>query len=197
MPTRDHYRIQAVFAATQFAERPAPFLAVENVAGFEERRYVDARKARYEATLAALAAKEEAAARAWCAARDLPYVARTKGLRRGVPEDRLPPHGIGFDASDFGTERIARKGLERLAWELDRYAPFALSVYSGKARTLKAVTAPLRMPTDPESGQLDETHILAGGDPYSPKDPVEPGVLSAVAGMRSYDEGQERLRSPR
>jgi hypothetical protein len=31
IPTRDYYRIQAVFAATRFAERPAAFLIEEHV----------------------------------------------------------------------------------------------------------------------------------------------------------------------
>ncbi len=38
LPTRDYYRLQAVFASTQFAERPAPFLPSENTAGFEEAK---------------------------------------------------------------------------------------------------------------------------------------------------------------
>jgi hypothetical protein len=34
LPTRDYYRIQAVFAGTQFADAKAPFLPEENTAGF-------------------------------------------------------------------------------------------------------------------------------------------------------------------
>ena len=34
VPTRDYYSIQAVFATTQLAERPAPFLPSENTSGF-------------------------------------------------------------------------------------------------------------------------------------------------------------------
>ena len=37
VPTRDYYRIQAAFATTQIAERPAAFLKGENTAGFEEQ----------------------------------------------------------------------------------------------------------------------------------------------------------------
>ncbi|MCA9195758.1 MAG: DUF1549 domain-containing protein, partial [Planctomycetales bacterium] len=37
IPTRDYYRIQAVFATTQLAERHASFLSDENTQGFEER----------------------------------------------------------------------------------------------------------------------------------------------------------------
>ncbi|HEX4149824.1 MAG TPA: DUF1549 domain-containing protein, partial [Pirellulales bacterium] len=41
IPTRDYYRLQAVFATTQLAERPTPFLDCENRAGFENRKYLD------------------------------------------------------------------------------------------------------------------------------------------------------------
>ncbi len=181
-----------MFATTQLSERPAPFLPAENTAGFDERRYLEARKARYEAILAEIDAKEEAAARAWCAERGLPYVPRVKGLRQGIAEDRLPPKQIGLDPRDFGLERIGRKGLERLKWEFDRYEPVALSVYSGRTPALKAVLAPLRMPADRmKAGELEASHILTGGDPYSPGEPVRPGVLSAVAGLYGgSDEGE-------
>jgi hypothetical protein len=192
VPTRDYYAIQAVFATTQLSERPAPFLPAENTAGFEEKHYLEARKARFEAILAEIDAKEEAAARAWCAERGLPYVARVKGLRQGIAEDRLPPKQIGLAPRDFGLERIGRKGLERLKWEFDRYEPVALSVYSGRTPAIKAIMTPLRMPADRmNAGELEASHILTGGDPYSPGDPVRPGVLSAVAGLYGgSDEGE-------
>jgi mono/diheme cytochrome c family protein len=36
IPTKDYYRLQAVFAPTHFAERDAPFLASEDASGFDE-----------------------------------------------------------------------------------------------------------------------------------------------------------------
>jgi hypothetical protein len=182
VPTRDYYRIQATFATTQLAERPAPFLPSENTSGFEEKKYLEIRKSRYEAILHELDGRQEAAARKWCAERGLPYIPRAKGLREGVPESKLPPAHIGLDTRDLGMERIARKGLERLKWELERYEPVALSVYSGRTPSLKAVYAPLRMPANRmTAGELEVPCILAGGDPFSPKDPVTAGVLSAVS----------------
>ncbi|HTK77782.1 MAG TPA: PSD1 and planctomycete cytochrome C domain-containing protein [Gemmataceae bacterium] len=38
LPTRDYYRVQAVFATVQFADRDAPFLPAENTAGLNEFR---------------------------------------------------------------------------------------------------------------------------------------------------------------
>ena len=179
VPTRDYYRIQAALATTQLAERPAEFLARENVGGFDERKYLEAQMARHEATLAEIDAKQEAAAREWCAERGLEYISRRVGLRRGISEEKLPPARIGLDPRDLGMERIARKGLERLRWQLERYEPIALSVYSGRTPDVKSVVAPLRMPSEYLTvGDLEETCILAGGDPFSPTEPVTPGVLS-------------------
>jgi hypothetical protein len=181
IPTRDYYGIQAVFATTQFAERDARFLDSENTAGFEERRSLEARIARDEATVNQIQKKEEDAGRKWCAERGLEYVPRREALKRGMPEDRIAPRHIGLTAEDLGIERIARKNLTRLRWELDRYRPIAFSVYSGRTPELRSVDSRLKMPANPEAdGTLEQTAILAGGDPFSPTTKVTPGTLSAV-----------------
>ncbi|MGL4552033.1 MAG: PSD1 and planctomycete cytochrome C domain-containing protein, partial [Gemmataceae bacterium] len=188
VPTRDYYRLQAAFATTQLAERPAPFLPAENTAGFGERKYLEARRAEYQKVLKGLDARQEAAGRKWCAERGLPYVARARGLRTGVPERELPPVGVGLDPGGLGMQRIARKGLERLGWEEDRYAPFALSVYSGPTPDRRAVLAPQRPPAA-LAGTADVTHVLTGGDPFAPADRVAPGVLSAVTPAATLSDG--------
>ena len=183
IPTRDYYSMQSVFATTQLVEREAPFLPQENTSGFDERKYLEQRRVHYDAILARLDAQEAAAAKAWAEERGLKYVPRAEGLRKGVPEDQLAPKHIGFTPADFGNERVARKGRERLKWELDRYEPIAFSVYSGPTPNLTAVSQPQRMPKDPTTaGQLEETAILAGGDPFSPGDTVTPAGLSAAGG---------------
>ena len=184
IPTRDYYAFQAVFATTQQAERATPFLASENLGGFDEVRDLESRRGRYRAILDRINTKEEAAARAWSAAHDLPYIPRAEGLKQGVPEDQLPPKQIGLEPEDLGLERIARKGLERLAWEFERYEPFATAVYSGRTPDLKSVNAPQRVPEGRlERGDREMTRILAGGDPFADGEAVAPGVLSVVAGL--------------
>jgi mono/diheme cytochrome c family protein len=168
VPTRDYYRIQAAFATTQLAERPAPFLNTENTAGFGEKKYLDARRAALETELKRIQKTESAARARWTAANP-----DKKGQK--------PPRHEFLSPVDLGLERIARKGLERLRWEYDRYEPFALSVYSGHTPQVKSVNAPFRVPKDIVAGELDISHILPGGDPFSPKEKVTPGVLS-VAG---------------
>jgi hypothetical protein len=167
VPTRDYYRLQAAFATTQIAERPAPFLAPENTAGFGERKYLDARRQRFEADLKRIQATEAAARAKWAAANP-------------VKQGQKPPRHEFLSPADLGLERIARKGLERLKWEYDRYEPVALSVYSGRTPNVKAIAAPFRMPRDPDAGEWEETQILAGGNPFSPREPVTPGLLSAA-----------------
>ncbi len=208
VPTRDYYSIQATFATTQLAERPAAFVPEENVAGFDEARYLEPRREAYLATLRRLDAQMLASAEKWFQEKGLDptkwnaavaqgrtqergakrkefegafNLARGAMTRQKVPEDQFPPKLVGFSPEDYGNERVARKGLERLKWELDRYEPFALAVYNGRTPELKSVFNPLRMPaarlTD---GELEQTCILTYGDPFALGEKVSPGVLSAI-----------------
>lgn len=125
--------------------------------------------------------------------------ARQALTNAGVPESEFPPKLVGFTPEQFGMERVARKGLERLQWELDRYEPFALAVYNGRTREFKAVNAPLRMPMNRlTDGELEEGCILIGGDPFSAGPKVEPGVLSALSQISNLKsqiaEGMEGRR---
>ena len=208
VPTRDYYSIQATFATTQLAERPAAFLPGENTAGFEERKYLEPRREDYLATLRRLDAQMLVAAGKWFQEKGLDptkwnaavaqartqerggkrrefegvfNVARTALTRQKVPEDQFPPKLLGFSPEDYGNERVARKGMERLKWELDRYEPIALAVYNGRTPELKGVFNPLRMPANPMTeGELEQTCILTYGDPFALGEKVSPGVLSAI-----------------
>lgn len=203
IPTRDYYRVQAVFATTQLAERAAEFLEVENRDGFDERKYLEQRGKFYSQMLGEVNKKRTIdAARKWLAAenRDAePFESMLKELRaakkpdnidavrramqqKGVGPNLIPPRHVGFEPRDFGLERVSRKGQQRLKWEFERYEPIAFSVYSGRTPRMTNVSAPLRMPAKRmKDGELEQAAILAGGDPFSPTVKVEPGVLSAVS----------------
>lgn len=211
IPTRDYYSFQAVFATTQISERAAPFLPTERTDGFDEKKYLEQREEHHRATLKRLDAQQLAAARLWYRDQKLdpaefeatlasltsgPQKKNARGretgfsavrqamLRKGIAEDKIPPKGVGFSPEDYGHERIARKGLERIRWELDRYEPIAFSVYSGRTPELRSVNAPLRMPAARMTqGELEQTCILTGGDPFATGAPVTPGVLSAPSAM--------------
>ncbi len=212
IPTRDYYAVQAVFAATQLAEPPVPFLADENTAGFAEKRYLEQARKEHLRVLSQLDAELLANAELWFARTgkaptqwreairaeqaDASEAAPTRGrrefisvferarsslMRRGVDESEFPPKLVGFSPQQFGAERVARKGLERLRWELDRYEPFALAVYNGRTPELKSVNAPTRIPAKRrEEGELEETCVLIGGDPFARGEPVTPNWLSAL-----------------
>ncbi|MCA8989426.1 MAG: PSD1 domain-containing protein, partial [Planctomycetaceae bacterium] len=202
VPTRDYYSIQAVFATTQLTERKAAFLPSENCEGFEERKYLEQRRVEYEQNLVELDEAMLANAQLWYKEQNRSpdqwnevvnrlknspgegvfNKARNEMKRQGLSEDEYPPKLVGFTPQQFGLERVSRKGVERLSWEFDRYQPYALSVYNGKTLEMNSVKSPLRMPKDPmKSGELEETCILVGGDPFSLGAPVEPGYLSVLA----------------
>ncbi len=115
--------------------------------------------------------------------RDTPLynAARSAMQQAGVSESDYPPKFVGFTPEQFGLERVARKGLERLPWEFDRYQPYALAVYNGRTKNVVHVVAPTRVPTDRlKTGELEQTAILIGGDPFSPSQGVSPAALSVI-----------------
>ncbi|MDP3071950.1 MAG: PSD1 and planctomycete cytochrome C domain-containing protein [Opitutaceae bacterium] len=208
IPTRDYYALQAVFATTQLTERSAAFLPVENTAGFDEKKYLEPRREDYLVTLRRLDLQLLESAEKWFTEKAIDPAkwraavgqartqertgkrrefegifnsARTAMARQKVPEDQFPPKLVGFSPEDYGNERVARKGLERLKWELDRYEPFALAVYNGRTPDVKGVFAPVRMPANRMTdGELEETCILTNGDPFANGEKVKPGVLSVL-----------------
>lgn len=205
VPTQDYYAIQAVFATTQLAEREAEFLKGERLEGFQEQRFLLQRREHYQAVLRDLDAVLLENAQHWFREHDKDSAqwnrivrqctdstsvrigrvfarARNALQKLGVDQQDYPPKLVGFSPQQFGMERVARKGLERLAWELERYQPYALAVYSGRTPQRRSVTAPQRVPEDRlENGELESTCILAGGDPFAPTKPVAPGVLSVLS----------------
>lgn len=107
--------------------------------------------------------------------------ARAALLKQGTTEDNIPPKFVGFTPEQFGRERVARKGLERLKWELDRYEPYALAVYNGLTPNVTSVNSPTRIPENRmRDGEPDETCIHFGGDPFSEGPKVQPGTLSVL-----------------
>ncbi|QDS94564.1 Planctomycete cytochrome C [Roseimaritima multifibrata] len=208
IPTRDYYSVQAIFATTQLADRQAKFTSDENIAGFEERTYLEARSKGYENVREQMDKALLENAEQWYAAenRDMEqwkeavakakqgktargvFVAARKSLMAsGIKQQDLPPIKVGFTPQQFGLERVARKGLERLKWEFDRYQPFAHSVYNGHTPSLKSVPNPLRLPKDRTKGELETPVIHTGGDPFAEGEPVQPGVLSVITNQVSTE----------
>jgi hypothetical protein len=215
IPTRDYYSFQAVFATTQLADRLAKFSESENTAGFAEKAYLEASKKQYEDTRrqidevllenaqawfatnqidpkawnqAVEKAKQGKASRsAFKASRSAFKAARNALMASGVKQVELPPAKVGFTPQQFGLDRVAGKGLERLKWEFDRYQPFAHSVYNGYTPKMESVYKPLRIPKDPTAGELENSVIHTGGDPFAEGESVQPGVLSVITDQVSAE----------
>jgi hypothetical protein len=74
----------------------------------------------------------------------------------------------------------------------------ALSVYDGRTPQVVAIVSPFRMPGNRmTAGELEETCVLTGGDPFGSGKRVAPGVLSVLASAQktSISDGIEGRRA--
>ena len=178
IPTRDYYRFYSIFATTQLAEMQVPFLESENRNYFDqERGRLEKLLALAEADVAEIKAKEERAARAWCAERGIPYQPREK--LKDKPEGEKPPRHVGLDIEDLGYLKVRTNDARIWRRRLERYQPMAHGVYEGPVKHQNSEK--LRMPAPEDmQGAPPESFILSGGSVYAKGDPVSPGVLSAI-----------------
>ncbi|MCA9119560.1 MAG: PSD1 domain-containing protein [Planctomycetaceae bacterium] len=182
VPTRDYYRMMAVFSTTQFAERDAPFMAEENLNGFgESDEWVEAKIAAYE--------KQQ------------------KQLEAKIAEHRTKETGSakvgdnGLDPGDEASSARIAKNIARHQIERDRTKAVALTVYTGATLHRKNVSGRISLPKDRWSqGEIERDAIHLGGNVYSLADPVVPGALSAAESLGHMqssdfpgDKGQRRL----
>ena len=193
IPTKDYYRIQAVFAPTQFADRMAPFLAVENKEGMaeEQARIVQWIK-RTKEEREIIREKREQAAKLWFQEKGRPYL--DKWTRRKLPADQQPPRYIGLTFQDLGYRKVLEKRDQTLKKVKLRFEPYAFSVYNGPNK----VTHSARDMFMPKliQGEPPATFILAGGSVYAPQEEVQAGVLSALAGLTSPLDGAKTQPEP-
>ena len=183
IPTQDYYRLQAIFASVQFADRDLPYLPQENHSGFETGRkriqqLIDQAKSDKED----INQKARKATREWMEARGLEYQAKNK--RNKLPINQRPPRHYGLSPEDIGLRFSLDKRTEIWRWQLDRYQPIAFSIYNGPLRDTgyRGAVSRLRMPTD-LTGEIQPTYILSGGSVHAPGQQVMPGTLSAVQSL--------------
>jgi len=115
---------------------------------------------------------------------------RNEFMKSGIPQDEFPPKLVGFTPHQYGINRVSNRGTQRLTWELERYEPFAHSVYNGHTPTLVRVHQPLRMPEDKTKGELESSCIRSAGDPFAEGEPVTPGTLSVIDNLVSAEIDQ-------
>jgi mono/diheme cytochrome c family protein len=162
VPTRDYYRMMAVFSSTQIAERKAAFLDHENQSGFT-------------------------ASDKWVREKIAGYSKQSNELESKIVQRRKRETGnakVGDNGLDPGDEASAgrlAKNIARHTIEFDRTQPLALSVYTGATITRANVVGKIPLPTDRwEQGIIEKDVIHTGGDVYAQGDPVQPGALSAA-----------------
>ena len=165
IPTRDYYRMMAVFSTTQLAERPAVFLQNESQSGFAEfTSLTQAKIDHYERDKQELQNK----------------INRLKKVEKG--QAKVGENGL--DPGDEASQSRLFKNLIRHRLELDRVQPLTHAVYTGKTIPHNRVMGRLDMPEDPWSmGYFDPEVIYTGGDVYTLGGTVQPGALSAAESL--------------
>ncbi|MCX8238006.1 MAG: PSD1 and planctomycete cytochrome C domain-containing protein [Akkermansiaceae bacterium] len=183
IPTRDYYRMMAVFSTTQFAEHDVTFLPSENRTHFKSSQKL-------------LSAKINS------------YKKQQTQIRQKIKSKRKTETGKakvgdnGLDPGDEASKARLSKNMERHAIEGDRTKPFAHGVYTGKTIHRNNLKGRIQPAANPWHGpeQIEKDAILTGGNVYAIGDPVTPGALSAaesLGGMKPVkfpgNKGKRRL----
>jgi len=180
VPTRDYYRMQAIFSPVQFAERPTPFLPSENISNFDAAKsLVQQRLSQLEGAQAALRKKNRDAIAAFLAEKGIKSIDE-------LPADQRPKQDylggtFGLSKTDLSLRKIYQKSQAYLERELKRFEPYTLSVYSGPTNGYTSIKPLYEVPRQ-RDGVVPVVHILPGGSLTTPADEVGPGVLSAMFG---------------
>ncbi len=167
IPTRDYYRMQAVFARTAFARRPLPFLDSESSAGFELGREP------FEARIAELDRRMENLHEA---ARE--RLAREKGSEAAAEATSSILQRY-MDKEQAELLKLIRKRLTMHKLSALRFEPLAMSVSNGLRSEWDAVASRGSYLNEAEY-ESARTFVLVGGDVQAPSEEVAPGVLEAV-----------------
>lgn len=177
IPIKDYYRMYAAFAATQLAERPAPFLPEENLERFDtQKKQVKLLHKFAKDRVDRLVTKRENAAKKWYKENGKEYV--THNDRKNLPDEEKPPRHVGLDATDQGRLKVREQDVWVWNRRLERYQPMVQSVYNGPDPGYLNARK-MRMP-----GQIKKTEMVSfifnGGAVEAPGDKVQPGVISAL-----------------
>jgi hypothetical protein len=177
--TGDYYRMQAIFATTEFARPELPFLAAENTSD------VGAGKARLGEMMKRTRARtEEYRTLAVEALLKKHGVARAEDLPKGEIQ-RAVNAAAGLDPEKYEEYKLFQKHMQLYQESLDRYEPKAFAVSSGPLDGA-ADSGPNLRPPRRADYKPPQIHILPGGNIQSPAEPVEPGLLPALEKYGKY-----------
>jgi hypothetical protein len=174
LPARDYYRMQAVFATTEFARPNLPFLPSENTADLEYgRKYLNRFVERTRKSL------DEVDVRV------TQYTMRKLGVSRAeeLPRDKLAEairNKDGISPAEFEEFKLHQKHMALYRESLDRFEAKVFAVSSGPLDGYGDGGPNLRYPKR-EAYQAPDTYVLTGGNVQSPAEKVTPGVPGLVA----------------
>jgi mono/diheme cytochrome c family protein len=181
IPTKDYYRVQSVFATTEFARPATPFLASENTASLPEGRA--SMKTRHDEAIARIGEYREKAAVKLMARYG---VTRVEDLPKGEME-RAMNTGEGLDPDEYEEFKLFLKHWELFRESLVRYEPRAFAVSSGPLDGATDGGGALKYAKRAEYKPAP-VRVLPGGNIQAPAEAVTPGVLSAIetySGLRA------------
>lgn len=182
VPTRDYYRMMAIFSTTQFAEYKVTFLENENLNHFESSHDLVIKKINgYEKQRSALEQKMQA------------------NRKDETGEAKIGDNGL--DPGDEASNARILKNISRHKIEADRTKPRVHGVFTGKTvkkKNISGLIEPVAKPWD-GPGYIEKDTILTGGNIYAPGDPVKPGALSAAESLgkmnpSSFPDGRGKRR---
>jgi hypothetical protein len=181
IPTKDYYRMQAIFASTEFARPVAAFLPEENTKNFAEGRahmgrIISSTRAHmkaYDDLILERTMKQFGVTRA----ENLPVGAAEKAKRSRE----------SLSAAEMEESNLYRKHLQMYRESQDRFEPKAFAVSSGPLDGATDGGAVLKYPARARYRPPDVA-ILPGGNIESPGEKVTPGLLSLVARYSGYEE---------
>ena len=167
IPTKDYYRMQAVFARTAFARRPLEFLPSESTEGFEQgRQPFDARLDELKRRMHDL---HEAARQRLAEAKgsEVAASATSRILQRHMDKEQA-------ELLKLLRKRVTMHNLSKL-----RFEPLAMTVSNGLVPAWDTV-ASRNSYMKKEEYEAAITRVLVGGDIQAPAEEVAPGALQAV-----------------
>ncbi|MBL8234858.1 MAG: DUF1549 domain-containing protein, partial [Bryobacterales bacterium] len=181
LPTKDYYRMQAVFATTEFARPKLPFLPSENTADLDHgKRYLGVFVDRTKQSLDGVDQHVTT------------NMMRKLGVSRAedVPKDKLAEalrNKDGISPAEFEEFKLHQKHMALYKESQDRFEPKAFAVSSGPLDGYGDGGPNLRYPKR-AAYQAPDTFVLTGGNVQSPAEKVTPGVLSLVARYGGFAE---------
>ncbi|MBL8216709.1 MAG: PSD1 domain-containing protein [Bryobacterales bacterium] len=180
IPTKDYYRLQAVFAATEFARPKLPFLPAENPGDAESRQILDQIVRRTQANMDRFG---EMGVRN---AMKKHGVTRVEDLPPGVAE-KARRTNEGVTPQQFEEYKVYQKHMGIYRDSVDRFEPKVFAVSNGPLDGATDGGPALRYPKRAEYKPA-AVHVLPGGNVQSPAERVSPGVLSLVARYAGLEE---------